>query len=116
MHSTLNTAKSKKSQDCLSDPNCGVARTLKIIGSKWTMMILHNLFDGKNRFGELQRSMVSISPKTLSQRLQELEKDSIITRKVYAEIPLHVEYSLTEKGKSLRKIFKDMADWGKKEA
>lgn len=113
MHTNITKQRSK---DCLSDPDCAVAKTLKIIGSKWTMMILHNLFEDKNRFGELQRSLGTISPKTLSQRLQELEKDGIITRKVFAEIPLHVEYSLTEKGKSLRKIFKGLADWGKKEA
>lgn len=94
--------------------NCAVAKTLKIIGSKWTMMILHNLFDGKKRFGELQRALETISPKTLSQRLQELEKDGIITRHVFTEIPLHVEYNLTEKGKSLKKLFKDMAEWGEK--
>lgn len=94
--------------------NCAVAKTLKIIGSKWTMLILHNLFDGKKRFGQLQRSLVTISPKTLSQRLQELEKDGIITRKVFTEVPLHVEYNLTEKGLSLKKLFKDMADWGEK--
>ena len=99
-------------KDCTQNPNCYVAKTLKIIGSKWTMMILHNLFEDKKRFGELQRSLGTISPKTLSQRLQELEKARIIKRKVYAEIPLHVEYNLTEKGKSLEKIFKDMATWG----
>jgi len=98
----------------LTKDDCAVAKTLKIIGSKWTMMILHNLFDGKRRFGELQRALGTISPKTLSQRLQELEKDGIITRHVFTEIPLHVEYNLTEKGKSLKKLFKDMADWGEK--
>lgn len=99
-------------KDCIKDPNCYVAKTLKIIGSKWTMMILHNLFEGKKRFGELQRSLGTISPKTLSQRLQELERAGIIKKKVFAEIPLHVEYNLTDKGKSLEKIFKDMASWG----
>jgi DNA-binding HxlR family transcriptional regulator len=98
----------------IGSDNCAVAKTLKIIGSKWTMMILHNLFDGKKRFGELQRSLGTISPKTLSQRLQELESDGIITRKVFTEIPLHVEYNLTTKGQSLKKIFKDIADWGEK--
>lgn len=94
--------------------NCSVAKTLKIIGSKWTLLILHNLFEGRKRFGELQRALVTISPKTLSQRLQDLEKDKIVTRQVFTEVPLHVEYNLTNKGKSLKKIFKDMADWGTK--
>lgn len=92
--------------------NCGVAKTLKIIGSKWTMLILHNLFSGKMRFGELQRSLPNISPKTLSLRLQELEKEGIIKKKIYAEVPLKVEYSLTKKGESLGEIFTKMAEWG----
>lgn len=91
---------------------CGVEKTLKIIGSKWTMNIIHNLFSGKKRFGELQKLLVGISTKTLSQRLKELEKEKVISKKVFAEIPLHVEYSLTEKGRSLSDIFKKMAKWG----
>lgn len=75
-------------------------------------MILHNLFQGKKRFNELQRTLTGISPKTLSVRLQELEKDGIVTKKVFAEIPLHVEYNLTDKGKSLGKIFDIMSAWG----
>jgi DNA-binding HxlR family transcriptional regulator len=109
-----NLKPSVKEQGCSGDANCAVAKTLKIIGSKWTMMILHNMFEGKKRFGELQRSMEGISPKTLSQRLQELEQDGIITKKVFAEVPLHVEYNLTEKGISLKKIFKDLAEWGRR--
>ncbi len=94
--------------------DCGVSKTLKIIGSKWTMLILHRLFEGKKRFGELQRALETISPKTLSQRLQELEHDGIITRQVFAEVPLHVEYILTDKGHSLKKIFTEMGKWGDK--
>lgn len=93
--------------------NCPVAKTLKIIGSKWTMLLIHNIFEGKKRFGELQRALPGISPKTLSQRLQELEKEGIITKKVFAEVPLHVEYSLSEKGKSLRGVFRSLENWGK---
>lgn len=91
--------------------HCSVSKTLKIIGSKWTMLLLHNIFEGNKRFGQLQRSMEGISPKTLSLRLQELEKEGIITKKVFAEVPLHVEYSLTKKGKSLSDIFKAMEQW-----
>jgi DNA-binding HxlR family transcriptional regulator len=97
-----------------SHANCAVSKTLKIVGSKWTMLLLHNIFDGKKRFGELQRSLPGISPKTLSQRLKELEKDGIIIKKVFAEVPLHVEYSLTEKGKSLRGVFRSLENWGNK--
>lgn len=97
---------------CAQTRDCGVAKTLKIIGSKWTMLILHNLFSGPKRFGQLQKLLGNISPKTLSQRLQELEKDGIVNKKMFAEIPLHVEYSLTPKGKSLDNIFAQMAKWG----
>lgn len=92
---------------------CYVAETLKVIGSKWTMMILHNLFEGKNRFGLIQRELKTISPKTLSQRLDELEKTGIIKKKVFTEIPLHVEYYLTDKGLSLKKVFTDLEAWGR---
>lgn len=98
-----------------SSPNeCAVAKTLKIMGSKWTTLILHYIFEGQTRFGELQRSMPGISPKTLSQRLQELEAEGIISKKVFAEVPLHVEYSLTKKGRSLEDILNKMAEWGEK--
>lgn len=93
---------------------CGVEKTLRIIGSKWTMLLLHNLFEGKKRFGELERALSGISPKTLSLRLQELEKEGIINKKVFAEVPLRVEYTLTPKGESLGEIFKKMAEWGEK--
>jgi len=96
-----------------STEHCYVARTLKVIGSKWTMMILHNLFQGRNRFGQLQRELKTISPKTLSQRLDELEKTEILRKKIFSEVPLHVEYYLTEKGKSLEKVFKDLESWGR---
>ncbi len=95
--------------------HCGVDKTLKVISSKWTMHILHNLFEGEKRFGQLEKSL-TISPKTLSLRLHELEKHGIIKRKIFQEIPLHVEYSLTEKGRSLDDIFDQMAKWGAKSA
>ena|SRR5260221_13819012 len=94
--------------------DCAISKTLKIVGSKWTMLLLHNLFDGKKRFGELQKALPGISPKTLSLRLQELERDGIISKKVFAEVPLHVEYSLSEKGKSLRGIFRSLENSGNK--
>jgi|SRR3989344_9217007 len=98
--------------DSLNNHQCGVANTIRVIGSKWSMLILHNIFEGKTRFGQLQKELSSISPKTLSLRLKELEKEKLVQRKILAEVPLHVEYSLTPKGKSLQKIFDDMASWG----
>ncbi len=98
----------------INHTDCAVAKTLKIVGSKWTMLLIHNIFEGNNRFGELQRALPGISPKTLTQRLRDLERDEIITKKVYAEVPLHIEYSLTEKGKSLRGVFRSLENWGHK--
>jgi DNA-binding HxlR family transcriptional regulator len=95
-----------------SEQKCGVNSTIKIIGKKWTILILHELCSGTKRFGEIQRILPGISPKTLSERLKELEKDGIVNKKVFAEIPLHVEYSLTPKGQSLKKIINQMANWG----
>jgi DNA-binding HxlR family transcriptional regulator len=96
----------------MDDKPCGVANTLKVVGSKWTLLILHDLFEGKKRFGELLKSQKGISPKTLSVRLQELEKFGIVKKKIFAEIPLHVEYSLTDKGHSLNEIICKMREWG----
>jgi len=76
------------------------------------MMILYNLCTGTKRFGELQRALEGISPKTLTERLKQLEEDGIVNKKVYAQIPLKVEYSLTEKGVSLRKIINQLDAWG----
>ena len=85
---------------------------MTVIGGKWTFLILRDLFYGTKRFGELQRSLQGISPRTLSTRLKELEDEGLLLRTVYSEIPPHVEYSLTEKGHSLRPIFDAMKDWG----
>ena len=89
-----------------------VTKTIKIIGSKWTILIIRELFEGTKRFGELQRALSGISPKTLSVRLQELEKHGIVHKKVFKEIPLHVEYSLTDRGRSLSAIIEAMREWG----
>lgn len=95
----------------MNDRDC-VMNTIRVIGSKWTVLILRELCDRSRRFGELQRALLGISPKTLSVRLKELERDGIVRRHVYAEVPLHVEYSLTKKGVSLREIINKMRDWG----
>lgn len=106
----------KRLDDCEqvadTDIDCGVVKAIKIIGSKWTMLILHKLCNGTMRFGQLHRALQGISPKTLSERLQTLEKEGIVRKKVFAEVPLHVEYSLTPKGISLKEIFDKMDAWG----
>ncbi len=96
-----------------TDKGC-VSNTMKVIGSKWTVLILRELCDKKRRFGEIQKALSSISPRTLSARLQELEKHGIVNKKVFAEIPLHVEYSLTLRGESLKEIIHQMHQWGSK--
>lgn len=92
--------------------SCGVEKTLKIIGTKWTILIIRDLCEGTKRFGELQRSLSGISPRTLALRLNQLEDEGIVKRKAFQEVPLHVEYSLTPKGNSLRDIIDKMRQWG----
>ena len=94
--------------------NCGLAKTLKIVGSKWTLMILYSLFEGTKRFGELQDGL-KVSPRTLALRLQQLEADGIISKQSFAEVPPRVEYTLTEKGRSLNKVISDLCSWGEKQ-
>jgi DNA-binding HxlR family transcriptional regulator len=91
---------------------CPVERTLRIIGGKWTLLVLRDLFTGKKRFGELLTSLEGVSPKTLSDRLKELEGEGIITKTVFPEVPPRVEYALTEKGLSLWEILEAMRRWG----
>lgn len=93
---------------------CPIERTIQTIGGKWTFLILRNMFQGKNRFNQMQRDLNGISPRTLSLRLKDLEKANIITRRVFPETPPHVEYTLTEKGEELRPIFEAMKAWGNK--
>ena len=90
----------------------GLEKTMEIIGDKWTMALIHHLVEGKNRFGLLRQVMKGISPKTLSLRLKKLEAHRIITKKIYPEVPLHIEYSLTKKGKSLQRVLRAMDNWG----
>lgn len=91
---------------------CPVERTLEILGGKWTILIVRDLLSGVKRFGELRRSLHPISPKTLTDRLRALEDQGIVRRTMYSEVPLHVEYQLTERGHSLQLIFDAMKAWG----
>jgi DNA-binding HxlR family transcriptional regulator len=92
--------------------SCPAESTLKIIGGRWKLMILHELCSGVSRFGELKRNLKGISEKVLAEHLRELERDGIIQRKVYAEVPPKVEYSLTASGKTLKPILDAMHQWG----
>lgn len=93
------------------DQRC-LSHTLKVIGSKWTVLILRELCEGTRRFGELQRALPGISPKTLSVRLQQLEENGIVKKTIFAEVPPRVEYNLTAQGASLKEIIEKMREWG----
>jgi DNA-binding HxlR family transcriptional regulator len=90
-----------------------VEATLELIGGKWKGVILYHLLERTYRFGELKKVMPGITQRMLTKQLRELETDGIIHRKVYAQVPPKVEYSLTECGKSLKGIIMMMRDWGR---
>ena len=93
-------------------PNCPVATTVSLIGSKWKLLIIRNLMDKPWRFNELRRDLDGISQKVLTDSLRSMEADGIITRTVFPEVPPRVEYALRELGESLRPVIEDMAAWG----
>lgn len=91
-----------------------IAGAMEIIGNKWTALILRDLTTGAKRFTELERSVGNINPRTLSQRLEDLQTHGIITKQSFAEVPPRCEYSLTSKGEDLIPILEQMASWGDK--
>jgi DNA-binding HxlR family transcriptional regulator len=93
-------------------PQCPVETTLMLIGDKWKVLILRDLLSGTKRFGELKKSVGNISQKVLTSQLRNMEKNGLIYRTVYAEVPPRVEYSLTKLGLSLKPILDVMKDWG----
>lgn len=94
-------------------PACPVATTVQLIGSKWKLLIMRNLLTRPWRFNELRNSLQGISQKVLTDSLRAMEKDGIIIRTVYPEVPPHVEYSLSDLGESMRPILNSMEVWGK---
>jgi DNA-binding HxlR family transcriptional regulator len=97
------------------EPKAGcIAGAMEIVGNKWTALILRDLASGPKRFSQLEKSVGSINPRTLSQRLDDLEVHSIITKKSFAEVPPRIEYTLTSKGQDLMPILQHMATWGEK--
>jgi DNA-binding HxlR family transcriptional regulator len=95
-----------------TQPECTVERTLLVIGGKWTTLILRDLLTGTKRFGQLKSSLAGIPPKTLTERLRDLEDQGIVSRVQFPEIPPRVEYTLTPKGEALSPIIDAMAEWG----
>ena len=93
-------------------PACPVETTLMLIGDKWKVLILRDLLPETKRFIELKKSIGSVSQKVLTAQLRDMEAKGLVSRKVYAEVPPRVEYSLTDLGRSLSPILKAMAEWG----
>lgn len=93
-------------------PPCPVETTLMMIGDKWKVLIIRELLPGTKRFNEIHHSIDGVSQKVLTQKLREMESDGLLERKVYAEVPPKVEYSLTELGKSLGPVLDSLKEWG----
>ena len=93
-------------------PPCPVETALTLMGDKWKVLIVRDLLTGTKRFGELKKSLSGISQKVLTQHLRIMEENGLVHRKVYAEVPPRVEYSLTDLGRSLKLIHNAMWQWG----
>jgi len=101
--------------DHCSGGMCPADKTMKLIGGKWKVPILYFLWNGTRRFGELKASLPEASPKVLTEHLRQMEADGLLTRKIYAEVPPRVEYSLTARGRSLKPVVDAMVKWAKGE-
>ena len=93
-------------------PACPVETTLTLIGDKWKVLILRDLLPGTKRFGELKKSIGHVSQKVLTAQLRDMEESGLLTRKVYAEVPPRVEYTLTDLGYSLKPVLDSLWNWG----
>jgi DNA-binding HxlR family transcriptional regulator len=96
------------------EPKCNVDEYVEVFGSKWNLIIISHLWENTLRYTELQKRMNGINAKTITTHLRKLEEHAIIERKVYAEVPPRVEYSLTERGKALLPVLGAMSEWSKK--
>lgn len=114
----MNQKKSLAYQEMIKEflkyEKCPVAATLNMIGGKWKPIILYLIHCDVQRFGEMHRMIEGISKKMLTDQLRELEGDGLINRKIFAEVPPRVEYSISEKGKTLQPIIFQMREWGLK--
>jgi DNA-binding HxlR family transcriptional regulator len=92
--------------------NCPVTATVEVIGGKWKILIVYLISNNINRFGKLSMALKDVSKQMLTTQLRDLERDGIIDRVIYPEIPPRVEYFLTDKGKALQPVFEAMKEWG----
>jgi DNA-binding HxlR family transcriptional regulator len=102
----------KRTMNEIHDCNCAVAATAELIATKWTPLIVHDLSEGARRFMHLEHACPGISPRTLSERLDMLERQGVVIRRSYPESPPRVEYGLTEKGRALLPIIREMRRFG----
>lgn len=93
-------------------PDCPVETTLMLISDRWKVLIIRDLMEGTKRFGELKKSIGSISQKVLTSNLRSMEESGLVSRKVYPEVPPRVEYTLTDTGYSLKPVLDAMVAWG----
>jgi len=107
-----------KSRPLAPDPEsgCPVTHCLSLIGGKWKPVMLFCIAGGVNRFGAMQRAIPAVTKQMLTQQLREMETDGLIHRRIFAEVPPRVEYSLTERGKSVLPVIHAMRDWGVRDA
>ncbi|HEX8087899.1 MAG TPA: helix-turn-helix domain-containing protein [Blastocatellia bacterium] len=96
------------------ETNCPAEITLTVIGGRWKVLLLYHLFQGVKRFSELQRALPGITQKMLTQQLREMERDGLVHREVYPEVPPKVEYSMTALGMTLEPVIRAMCEWGLK--
>jgi DNA-binding HxlR family transcriptional regulator len=94
---------------------CPAEVTLGVIGGRWKVLILYHLFGGAKRFSELQRALPGVTQKMLTQQLREMERDGIVSRTVFPQVPPRVEYALTPRGETLKPVVRAMCQWGLKE-
>jgi DNA-binding HxlR family transcriptional regulator len=97
----------------VTSDTCPVCATAEVVCAKWTLLLVRDLAEGRSRFCELERSLVGISPRTLSLRLRALEEEGIVRRRTFPEVPPRVEYQLTDKGRALMPLIEDMRQYGR---
>jgi DNA-binding HxlR family transcriptional regulator len=102
----------KRTMNEIHDADCAVAATAEMIATKWTPLIVHDLSEGPRRFMQLEHACPGISPRTLSERLDTLEREGVVIRRSYPESPPRVEYELTDKGRALLPIIREMRKFG----
>lgn len=108
----MENTRTKEAAPAKELPDCPVETTLTMIGDKWKVLILRDLMPGTRRFGDLKKSIGHVSQKVLTAQLRDMEASGLLTRKVYAEVPPRVEYTLTDLGYSLKPILDAMWSWG----